>query len=252
MDSATLAKQLQDYDSHKVTSVDALNEALGQFGVPEIRKTVGGLRTTVANTTNALNNVDPSVTGRTQGSLVTEAQRQRQVVNERAPIAQQLTSQTGALGENEKSLQDALGQASTLASNRVNDYNTGRQALASQYDIAYTREQNVAKAEAERQAAEEERRRFDVQQATARGAASYSGSGSSAAAKAPTKADVTGHIVSQLNSLRGRDGYVSNETWANALNDWVTTGGTPRTFFQNFDRYVNPKYKTSYAGWNHR
>jgi hypothetical protein len=68
MDSATLARKLADYDANPVTSANALNEALGKYGVPEIRNTVSGLRTTVANTTNALNNVDPSVTGRTSGS----------------------------------------------------------------------------------------------------------------------------------------------------------------------------------------
>jgi hypothetical protein len=67
------------------------------LGVPEIRNNVAGLRTTVANTTNALNNVDPSVTGRTSGSLVTEAQRQRLVNMERAPIASELQNESGNL-----------------------------------------------------------------------------------------------------------------------------------------------------------
>jgi hypothetical protein len=66
MDSAALAAKLASYDATPVTSASALNEALGQFGVPEIRNTVSGLRTTVANTTNSLNAVDPSVTGRTR------------------------------------------------------------------------------------------------------------------------------------------------------------------------------------------
>jgi acetyl/propionyl-CoA carboxylase alpha subunit len=250
MDSATLAAKIADYDSHKVTSADALNEALGQFGVPEIRKNVAGLRTTVANTTNALNNVDPSVTGRTQGSLVTEAQRQRQVVNERAPIAQQLQSFGGQLGDQEKTLQDATGQATTLATNRVNDYNTGRQALQSQYDTAYKREQDTAAAEAQRQAAIREQTNNDRNYQLA--LQSSNTKAGAASAKAPTKQDVASHIVSQLNSLKGRDGYVSNETWANALNDFTSAGGTPRQFFQNYSQYVNPKYKEKYAGWVNR
>lgn len=141
MDSATLAQQLSDYDKNKVTSTDALNSALTQYGVPEIRNTVSGLRTTLANTQNAYNAVDPSVTGRTQGSLVTEAQRSRQVANERAPIAGQISDQSKALGQNQQDLTDALGQAQTQATNKVNDYNAGRAALESQYTNAYTREQ---------------------------------------------------------------------------------------------------------------
>ena len=174
--SAQLANDIATYDKNRVTSADALNQALGQYGVPEIRKTVSGLRTSVDNTTNALNAVDPSVTGRTQGSLVTEAQRQRQVANERAPIAGQLDTQGRNLSTQQQSLQDALGMATTQASNRVNDYNTGRSALQSQYESTFQREQAAA-AEAARQAAfAEQQRQFNEQlrasQAASRAAAS--------------------------------------------------------------------------------
>jgi hypothetical protein len=157
---------LSDYDANKVTSASALNEALGKYGVPEIRNTVSGLRTTVANTTNALNNVDPSVTGRTSGSLVTEAQRQRLVNMERTPIAQQLGTQSGALGTQEKTLQDALSQATGEADRRVSDYTTGRSALQSQYDSAYKREQDAADRAAQAAAAAEQKRQFNVSQQT--------------------------------------------------------------------------------------
>lgn len=182
MDSGTIAKQLQEYDAKRVTSADAINEALKQFGVPEIRNTVSGLRTTVANTTNALKNVDPSVTGRTSGSLVTEAQRQRQVVNERTPIAEQLGQQTGALGTQEQTLRDSLDQANTLASGRVRDWETGRTALQSRYDTAYKREQDAAEAARQQAALQEQIRQFNEQQATTRGSSRYSGSDSTAAA----------------------------------------------------------------------
>lgn len=252
MDSAALAAKLAAYDANPVTSASALNEALGQFGVPEIRNTVTGLRSTVANTTNALNNVDPSVTGRTQGSLVTEAQRRRQVVNEREPIAAQLGEQTGALGTQEKTLQDALSQATQVATGKVNDYTTGRQALASQYDTVYKREQDqAAKALADREFAESQRQ-FNEQQATSRGSASYGGGSSTA--KAPTKSDVSAHIVSAFTSPqnRGKDGFVGQGTWAAALNDWQAIGGSVRDFYHQFDRFVNPQFKTQYAGWAQR
>lgn len=243
--AAELAGQIAEYDKNKVTSVDAMNEALKQYGVPEIRQTVSGLRTTLANTQNAYNAVDPSVTGRTQGSLVTEAQRQKQVSNERAPIAGQISDQGRMLGDNEKTLQDALGQANTTATNRVNDYVRGREALQSQYDTTYRAEKDAAdRAEAIRQ--------FNESQATSRGSASYGGGGGSA--KAPTKADVSAHIVSAFTSPqnRGKDGYVGNGTWAAALNDWQAIGGSVREFYHLYDRFVNPKFKTSYAGWAQR
>lgn len=181
MDSNALAQKLAAYDATPVTSASALNEALGQFGVPEIRNTVSGLRTTVANTTNSLNAVDPSVTGRTQGSLVTEAQRQRQVANERAPIAQELSGETGKLTEQQQALQDALGQATTQANNKVADYTRGRSALQDQYDMTYKREQDAA-ATAAQQAAEAERQReFNV-------GASQKASSAASKAKAGTAA----------------------------------------------------------------
>lgn len=240
--SAAIAQQLADYDKNRVTSTDALNSALAQYGVPEIRNTVSGLRTTIANTTNALNNVDPSVTGRTQGSLVTEAQRSKQVNNERAPIAQQLGSQTGALTQNQQDLNDALGQATTQATNQINDYNTGRSALQNEYDTTYKSEQDAATAAATK--AEQDRQyQLAIKQATA----------SSAKASTPNaaqlKTQVSTNIVDQFEKNKGKDGNVSNETWAAALNDFTAAGGTVREFWQRYGNYTNSKYNSSYAGY---
>lgn len=229
MDSATLAKQIAAYDAAPVTSTSALNEALGQFGVPEIRKTVSGLRSTVANTSAALDNVDPSVTGRTQGSLVTEAQRQKQVVNERAPIAGQLTKFSGALSDNERALQDALGQATTVASNRVNDYTRGRDALQSQYESAYTREKDAAaKAEADRQY------QLQVQQAR-------SSSASSSATKQADMSSAASKLDSALKTKLGRDGFASPYDYNAAKSAWVQDGFGAAQFDGIFGKYKNPK-----------
>lgn len=187
MDSQTLAGKIAAYDANPVTSASALNEALGQFGVPEIRNTVSGLRTTVANTTNALSNVDPSVTGRTSGSLVTEAQRQKQVANERAPIAEQLTSQTGALNTQDQALRDALSQATSVANNKVQDYNAGRTALTNEYDIAHTREQDAATRAANTAAENERIREFNTTSGQNQQKINSSGSSSSAATPASSQ-----------------------------------------------------------------
>lgn len=171
MDSQSLFNQLQDYDKNRKSSVDVLNDAMGKYGVPEIRSRVSGLRTTLSNTENALNAVDPSVTGRTQGSLVSEAQRQKQVANERAPIAQQYGEQTKALGNESANLSDQLQAAQLLAQNQVSDYDRGRQALSSQYDAVLGRE-----AEKRRREEADRAYQFQVQAANdARRAASGSG-----------------------------------------------------------------------------
>lgn len=156
MDSQALAKELADYDAKRKGSNDVLTEAMKSYGIPEIRSRVSGLRTTLSNTENALNAVDPSVTGRTQGSLVTEAQRQRQVVNERAPIAQQYGQQSQALATESANQGDALQAAKLLAENQINDYTTGRQSLSDRYTMAVS-------AEAERRRREEADRAFELQ-----------------------------------------------------------------------------------------
>lgn len=140
MDSATLANQIADYDKNAKSSADVLNDAMKQYGIPEIRNRVSNLRTTLSNTENALNNVDSSVTGRTQGSLVTEAQRQRQVVNEKQPLMQNYGQISNALGNESNNMSDQMQAAQMLASGRINDYNTGRQALQSRYADAIARE----------------------------------------------------------------------------------------------------------------
>lgn len=247
--SADIANQITAYDANKVTSTDALNKALAQFGVPEIRNTVSGLRTTLANTQSAYNNVDPSVTGRTQGSLVTEAQRQKQVSNERAPIAGQISDQSKALNDNQTALTDANSQATTLATNQVNDYNAGRAALQSQYDTTYAREQDTAKAEAARQAAAQAQANEDRNYSLS---ASKASTGTKASV-GDTKAAVQQHVTQGLASSVGKDGHVSEETWAAALNDYQAAGlGNVRQFWQQYGRYVNGKYGNTYAGYAQR
>lgn len=232
--STAIAQQLANYDQNRVTSTDALNSALATYGVPEIRNTVSGLRTTVANTTNALNAVDPSVTGRTSGSLVTEAQRAAMVNNERAPIAQNLTDENGALSQNQQDLSDALGQANTTATNAVNDYNSGRSALQSEYDTAYQSEQDKAANQlAEQQAATEAAKANAPVAPTAQA----------------TKAAAVGHITQQLQSLTGKDGKVSEQTWQGALSDALASGYSAQEFWQDFGQYVNKNYANTYAGW---
>lgn len=233
-DSATLASQLAAYNANPVTSTGALNDALGQFGVPEIRNTVSGLRTTVANTTAALNNVDPSVTGRTQGSLVTEAQREAQVNNERAPIAQNLTDENNSLNQNQSDLTDALNQATTLANNKVSDYNAGRTALQDEYTTEYQKEQDAASQAAAQAAAAEQQREFNVSNSTKLATAN---GGSN-----PTlsKTQVTAGIRQGLQSVVGGDGHVAPADLAKAYDDWMQSGLSDADFWTNFQGYWNP------------
>lgn len=163
--SQDLYKQLTDYDSTRKNSVDVLNDALGKYGVPEIRNRVSGLRTTLSNTESALNAVDPSVTGRTQGSLVTEAQRSKQVANERAPIAEQYGQFSRSLGDANADLTDRERAAQLLAQGQQSDWETGRRTLAERYSLATS-------AEAEQRRREEADRAFALETRKANSASS--------------------------------------------------------------------------------
>jgi len=160
--SSEIAQQLATYDANRKSSADILNEAMKKYGIPEMRGRVSGLRTTLSNTENALNAVDPSVTGRTSGSLVTEAQRQRMIANERTPIAQQYGQQSQALTTESANLTDAERAANTLAQGTINDYTTGRNAIQSRYDDAYKVEQAAMAQQAAREQAAEQRRQFEL------------------------------------------------------------------------------------------
>lgn len=158
--SAALATQLSALDANKQSSADILNGAMAKYGVGDIQNRVSGLRTTLSNTETALNNVDPSVTGRTSNSLVTEAQRQRMVNQERAPIAAQYGDQTRALSNESANLGEAQKQANVFANGQISDNTNNRNNLQSEYNNATARE-----AEATRQAQAD--RAFALQQSQA-------------------------------------------------------------------------------------
>jgi site-specific DNA-cytosine methylase len=185
--SQQLATQLADYDAKRKSSVDVLNEAMSKYGVPEIRSRVSGLRTTLSNTENALNAIDPSVTGRTQGSLVTEAQRSKQVANERAPIAEQYGTFSRSLGDAQSDLSDQERAAQVLAEGQLNDYESGRQALAGRYQLATDRE-NEQRRQLEADRAYQLQSQEAARQAKA-ASAGYNFGGATASATPSTKAD---------------------------------------------------------------
>ena len=135
--------QLQGFTSQRKSPVDILNESQKTLGVPDSQQRVVGLRGAVTNTENLLRGVDPSVTGRTQGSLVTDAQRQRLVAMERAPLDQAFQTQQGALA-NETANANTLNQnAITQAQLSISGEDQKQNALKSIYDLLFGQEQNA-------------------------------------------------------------------------------------------------------------
>ena len=105
--------ELQGVQASAKNPLDLYNEASASLGIPEVRTRVSSLRKSLLDTENLLAGVEGSVTGRTSGSLVTEAQRQRLVAQERQPIASQYASMGNQLGQETAGLTDLMGQAST-------------------------------------------------------------------------------------------------------------------------------------------
>lgn len=103
--------QLQQAQTAARNPQDILVDQQTQLGIPGQRNTVQGLRGAIDNTTKLLKQVAPSVMGRTQSSLVTNAQATRQIGNEQAPIAQNLNDQGLAYGRASEDLDSAESRA---------------------------------------------------------------------------------------------------------------------------------------------
>lgn len=248
-DAATALNSFQRPDSATL-----LSSAEQKYGVGDLQNRVAALKTLTGNLTSSISAVDPSVTGRTAGTLTTEGQRSALVDRERQPLISDLNTNNQNLSSTTGDLNVAEGNAKDTANAQAKDAEDKYNSLLQTYNIANAREEaqrQAAAAEADRQ---EKIRQFNESQAQSdrQFAASQASKSSAAAAKAPTKTDVASHIVQQMNTLRGKDGKVSEETWQNALNDWTAVGGTVRDFWKNYGDYVNNKYISTYAGYKNR
>lgn len=180
MDSATLLGQLQTTQQNTPDAATLYNNAVNSLGIPEIRQNVAGLRTTLANTQSAIDNVAPSVAARSQGSLVTGGQQAALGNLERQPLDKAFASENTALSNKNADLSNLLSEASGTADRA---YKSGQDKISNLKDlltVATNREQ-AQKDEAYRAAqAAESVRQFNVSQAN-----TNARSASSKAAKAP-------------------------------------------------------------------
>jgi hypothetical protein len=256
MDTAQLpsaASALQSLNGFQMPdSQTVLGQAQTKYGVADLATKVGGLRALTSNLTNAIAAVDPSVTGRTSGTLTTEGQRSSLVARERAPVVQQLGTANDALGLAKDESTNAENKSRDEANMIIRDNETKYSRLKDTYDLANSRETAAAQAASESQARAQAQANADREFAAAQQAAKSKGGSAKAASPAETKLAVAQHVGSSLAANTGKDGKVSNETWAAALNDAVSAGFTPREFWQKYGQYVNGKYGSSYAGYNVR
>jgi hypothetical protein len=253
MDTATLpsaAEALKAYQGFQAPdSATVLTTAQSKYGIPELAKKVADFRTLTGNLSNAVMAVDPSVTARTAGTLTTEGQRSALVARERAPVVQQLQGANDALGTAKEDFSTSDRNARDEASMTIADNSNKRESLLKTFEIANSREEAARQAALEQSKFDESKRQFNEQMVASK--ASSKGS-TKAASPAEVKLAVAQHVGGQLSGSVGKDGKVSNETWSAALNDAISAGFTVREFWQKYGQYVNPKYKSSYAGYVNR
>jgi len=150
--SGQALQDLTNFQTSQKSPVDAYNEAVTQLGIPDVRTNVTGLRKQIADTTALLNALPDSVTGRTSGSLVTDAQRGRILGMERAPLDQANAGYNNAYGVASANLADLTGQAQNQASLVEQGQKNIEGALSTRYQgIKSAEDTKAAQAAADRQ-----------------------------------------------------------------------------------------------------
>jgi chromosome segregation ATPase len=164
--------QLQGQQAQAQNPNDILSGQRQQLGVDASRNTVTGLRGAINNTTKLLQQVAPSVMGRTGSSLVTSAQAGKQIQNEQAPISQNLSDQGREYTQASQDLNELESQAAQAASGIYQGQQDKLSYAQNLYNTLYQREQAAEEARRAELARQEQIRQFNEQLAASRKAAS--------------------------------------------------------------------------------
>lgn len=232
MDPNALSGQIAALDqSYNPTAV--YNQVTSSLGIPDARTRVQALQTNLVNSQNAINAVDPSVTGRTQNSVVTEAQRERLVNMEKAPLQTAYNTGTQDYNTANTNLNSLQAEGDRQVSQAAADYQTKRQSLATQLDTAL-----------KQQAAAEATRQFNVQQAAnAAAAAAKAKTGGTAKAAAPIDYNAT----STANWIKYIHANYHGQNWGQvAAGIKAENGGTVIGTGSNLDQALHYIYTGSY------
>lgn len=164
MNPSNSQQALDQLTSYKGTIKDPntlLAESRGKYGIDNINARIQALRGSITNTEQLLGGVDSSVTGRTQGTLTTEAARSKLVNLERAPIAETLATQQGGLSNETNNLTNLTGQAASEAQLAYGGQQDQLGYLKSIYDTLFAKEQAAQTAAMEQAKYQESIRQFN-------------------------------------------------------------------------------------------
>lgn len=123
--------------------IDYYNRAVDKFGIKDARQTLKQNRQSITDTENLISAVDPSVTGRTQGSLVTDAQRQGLITKEKTPLYEGLQNLAGIYSTSQANLSDLMSQAQMWSQQKLSGDQQRLQALMQRLEDARYREQQA-------------------------------------------------------------------------------------------------------------
>lgn len=178
--SADALAQLNQYSGTLQTPQAAMDAAKSSLGVNAAQSTATGLQGAIQNTTNLLNQVAPSTYGRTQNSLVTDAQADQQIANSSAPLQKTLDKEGTDYGNAEDSYKTLLGEADTEATNTISDQANREGYLQNIYSDLSAKEQNDIANQLNQQKLAEQAREADLTAKSAAGSGGVSiGSGAS-------------------------------------------------------------------------
>jgi hypothetical protein len=185
MDSRQAQQELQTFQQNRKSAGDYYSQYQNELGVGSAQQRANDMRQLIRNTETALKGVDESVSGRTQGSLVSEPQRQRLANMERQPLAEQLGGLQGGYSDEMQNYRDLLGQAGTKANLAYQSDADRLNALEGNYNRLFAQE-----------SAAEERRRWETELAEQRRQADSSASAKAASSFTPTFGNVGGQSTS--------------------------------------------------------
>jgi len=168
MDSKSALKELKKAQSTRQGAGDYYNKYQQELGVGDVKTRADDMRGLIRNTETALKGVDESVSGRTRGQLVTEAQRARLAGIERQPLAEELSGLQGGYSDEMQSYRDLLGQAGTQTQFAYQTDADRLAGLESNYNKIFQKEQAAAEEARWRKQMAEETRRFNQQLAESR------------------------------------------------------------------------------------
>lgn len=192
MDSNAALAQLQQQQAQSQNPNDILATQRQQLGVQGAQDTVTGLRGAINNTTKLLQQVAPSVMGRTGSSLVTDAQATRQIANEQAPLNTTLSNDTTQYNQSNEDLSKLQDEATQAASGIYQGQQDKLSYAQNLYNTLYQKEKDAQAAQQAESDRQEQIREFDAQLAAQARAAANSGitlGGSSTPSAAPSLQD---------------------------------------------------------------